>query len=279
MRFPFGPGVLVAALLAVPLCLAQTLDAASGTENRSPSNADAVDPDGPAVPGEPLAPVAQPEAPAPRLHPQRSPLPLGVGLTLAIGGLAGLPLLVPALRWALLLGLFSRLGPADLLENANRGRILDLLRVQPGLGIKEVCERLSIGWGNAVHHLTRLEKAGIVVSHDAGRYRRFFHADTPAATRTALCVLTIGLNRRLLAYVREHPGTTQQEACRALGLSAPLVHKYAQRLRAEGLLETRRQWRTIQYYAAESVASHLEEYARLHGARDGEGLAAPTGVA
>lgn len=205
-----------------------------------------------------------------------SSLPNALGLLLLLSGLASVPYSLWTLRWALLLPLFSRLQKERLLDSHARARILDLIQQEPGLGITDVCGRLQIGWGTAVHHLTRLEAAGLLTSQDSGRRRRFFHPSTAPHVRTAICVLSTDLNRRLLDYVRQHPGCSQTDACRALGLSAPLVHKYAQRLIHEGLLETRRQWRTVQYYVADSAASQLESYAKW---QDAKGLGAPMGDA
>lgn len=188
----------------------------------------------------------------------------------AVTGLISLVLLsIPALaaRGLLLAPLFTRLTPDTLLQHNLRTKILDLLRVQPGLGITDVCSQLGIGWGTAVHHLTRLEQARLVVSQDAGRRRRFFLPNESLTVRTAISVLSTDLNRRLLEHIRAHPGTSQQETCAALGISAPLAHKYLARLQAEGLVTSARQWRTVQYYAADSVAAHLDEYARLTGTK------------
>lgn len=224
----------------------------------------------------PEAPQAPPQIVA-RGH--RSSVPLSVGVLLFASGLASLPFTAATLRWALLVPLFSRLRPDDLLTSPARARIVELLQAEPGLGIKDVCERLDIGWGTAVHHLARLESAGLLTSRDSGRRRRFFPPNTSAAVRTALCVLTTDINRRLLEYVRGHPGATQTDACRALGLSPPLVHKYAKRLEAEGLLTAERHWRTVQYYAADSAASHLQAYAAHTASQEAKGLVAPSAEA
>lgn len=209
---------------------------------------------------------------------QRSQLPPSSAIVLLAGGVATLPMSFSVLRWALLLPLFSRLQTSDLLESQGRTRILELLRSQPGLGIKDICAELVIGWGTAVHHLSKLERAGLLVSQDSGRRRRFFLPGTSPTVRTALCVLSAEPSRRLLEHVRDHPGSTQTDVCNALGLSAPLVHKYAARLANQGLLETHRQWRTVRYFAAHSVTSHLEEYARLRASPTAEGPQVPMGI-
>jgi len=176
---------------------------------------------------------------------------------------------------ALVFPLYTRLARNDLLEDGLRPKIVELLRHNPGLGITDVCERLDIGWGTAVHHLTRLEGAGLVVSQDSGRRRRFFLPNESAVRRTALCVLSSDLNRRLLRLVQSSPGLTQQEVCAALSISAPLAHKYLARLIRDQYVNTVRQWRSVRYYPSEGVPAVLTAYDEAVGPSGGQGLARP----
>jgi predicted transcriptional regulator len=186
--------------------------------------------------------------------------------------------IVPALALAmagLLVPLYTRLAREHLLEDGLRPRIVELLRAEPGLGITDVCARLDIGWGTAVHHLTRLENAGLVVSQDSGRRRRFFLPSEPAQRRTALCVLSSDLNRRLLELVQARPGLTQQEVCAALSISAPLAHKYLARLIRDEFVTTQREWRSVRYYASPRTGTVLTEFALATGTARGEGPSRP----
>lgn len=200
--------------------------------------------------------------------------PISVAVTSALSvALLSLPALL--VRSVGFLPLFTRLAPADLLESGARSRIVALLRTEPGLGITDVCQRLGIGWGTAVHHLTRLEAAGLVVSQDAGRRRRFFLPHESESRRTAVCVLTTEMNRRLLEHIRDHPGVTQRETCAALGLSAPLAHKYMARLIGRGLVAAVREWRSVRYYTTDSVRDAMHEFAQLGRPQEAEGPSDP----
>lgn len=184
---------------------------------------------------------------------------------------AATPLL--PLGLGLLLPLYTRLAREHLLEDGVRPKIVDLLKAEPGLGITDVCQRLEIGWGTAVHHLTRLENAGLVTSQDAGRRRRFFLPGETAVRRTAVCVLSSDLNRRLLNLIQERPGLSQQEVCGALGISAPLAHKYLARLIRGEFVNAVRQWRTVKYYPSRTVPAVLDEYASATGTTRDQGPA------
>lgn len=208
-----------------------------------------------------------------RVRPRQA---LAFTVTLAFAALTAMTALFP-LGLALVFPLYTRLARNGLLEDGVRPKIVELLRHEPGLGITDICERLAIGWGTAVHHLTRLEDAGLVVSQDSGRRRRFFLPSESAARRTALCVLSSDLNRRLLQLVHMSPGLNQQEVCAALGISAPLAHKYLARLIRDRFVSTVRQWRTVRYYPSESVPAVLDAYAEAVGAPGGQGPTRPAG--
>lgn len=180
-------------------------------------------------------------------------------------------------RSLLLAPLFTRLNRDQLLRGEGvRPKIMDLLKHEPGLGITDVCQRLEIGWGTAVHHLTRLERAGLLVSHDAGRRRRFFLPGESRSKRTAICVLSTDLNRRLLAVIQRRPGITQTEVCEALGVSPSLAHKYLGRLIDQGLLARERQWRTVQYYVKDEARAAFREFEQLKEPLGAQGSKEPS---
>lgn len=178
-------------------------------------------------------------------------------------------------RSLLLVAFFTRLSKDRLLDDGVRPKMVELLKAEPGLGITDVCARLAIGWGTAVHHLNRLERAQLVVSHDSGRRRRFFVAGESPAKRSAVCVLSTELNRRLVTYIDTNPGTSQSALCQALGISAPLAHKYLAKLIEGRFVVAERDWRTVQYFPGQGLAAALDEWRRFEGAQGTEGLAAP----
>lgn len=183
--------------------------------------------------------------------------------------LLALPALVPS---------FTRLLPNRLLEDGVRPRIMSLLGTEPGLGIIDVKQRLQIGWGTAVHHLERLERAGLVVSEAHGRRRRFYLPDDSRARRTAASVLGVDTNRRILDFLRENPHATQTEVRHGLALSAPLAHKYLSRLAETGLLSATRDGKNVRYEAAASVEDAIQERSRIT-ANGPQGPAGNTGTA
>lgn len=200
--------------------------------------------------------------------------PVHALLAISAAIIVSLLALAAPLASALLLPLYARLAPDELLHHPIRSRMVELVRDEPGLGISDVAARTHIGWGTAVHHLTRLERAGLLVSADSGRHRRFFLAAESSDRRTAVCVLSVRAHFRLVEFIRDHPGATQTETCAALGISPPLVHKYMSRLLRENLVTSIRQWRTVKYYGGPAMATTMSEFAR---GREASQVPAPNG--
>ena len=68
------------------------------------------------------------------------------------------------------------------LSDANRRRMLDLLKERPGLGVGELSERFAFSRFAAMKHLRVLENAGLVVSRKEGRTRRLYLNAIPIQT-------------------------------------------------------------------------------------------------
>lgn len=144
--------------------------------------------------------------------------------------------------------LYTRIPRDTVLAHDTRERIYKLVKDQPGIHANDVCDRLGLGWGTAVHHLHILEQHGLLMSHRDGRYRRFFLVgDDRAAQRQAVGVLRHPTSRRVAELVAERPGLIQKQVCESLGLSTSLVAWHLGRLKAAGIVAAQRQGRTVQY--------------------------------
>lgn len=137
------------------------------------------------------------------------------------------------------LGLFSRIRPDDMFENATRKGIADALRERPGRSIQELRDGLGIAWGTAVYHLERLEGAGLVVSHRTGNHRRYYMSGSPEARhRDGMGVLEADTARRLAQAVMTEPGVTQKGLCARVGIRHPVASKYLKRMEQHMLVTT-----------------------------------------
>jgi len=60
------------------------------------------------------------------------------------------------------------------LAHETRRRILDVLKVRPGLAVGELAQEFDVTRIAVMNHLTVLEGAGLVVSEKEGRVRRLY---------------------------------------------------------------------------------------------------------
>ncbi|HVL48547.1 MAG TPA: winged helix-turn-helix transcriptional regulator [Candidatus Thermoplasmatota archaeon] len=165
-------------------------------------------------------------------------------------------------------GLYSRIAPSALLDNAVRERVLAAIKAKPGITIKEITTTCGIGWGTAVYHLDRLEGGKFVTSEKHLTFRRFFAVgDVAAGDRLAVSVLRTATAGRLARYVLERPGSAQKEVCEGLGMGPSLAHKHLARLEEAGLVRKAREGASVRYFPQPALEG-------LVGAR-GLGVEAP----
>ena len=68
-------------------------------------------------------------------------------------------------------------------------RLLGLVRLLPGVHLREVQRRTGLGLGDTVYQLRKLECLGLIDSERSGRYRRYYSSEINATDRTGLSVL------------------------------------------------------------------------------------------
>lgn len=168
-----------------------------------------------------------------------------------VAGIAILLLLPESLRAGLFGGItpfYHRIRRDEILDSRGRQRVYDSITAEPGLSVRETVDRTGYSWGTIVYHLQRLEGARLVVSKRVGRNRRLFATGHTSEDQAAIAVLRNERTATVAAFVAAHPGTTQQEVCAALGISAPVAHKFLRRLGDANLLTYEREWRFVHYY-------------------------------
>lgn len=134
--------------------------------------------------------------------------------------------------------MFSRIQKDELLDNSGRDELCTLVNENPGIGLKDLCERSGLGWGTTVYHMSRLESAGFVASIKSGQNRHFFKNGHPAALmKEHVAVLRNETAGNLARFLLATPGSTQTTIAKRLGLGAPTVTKYVKRMERQGLVQ------------------------------------------
>lgn len=137
--------------------------------------------------------------------------------------------------------------------HAVRAKILELLRSQPGLGKKEISERLDLGWGTTLYHLDVLERYGFLRTVHVGRHARMVLAEPDAVAARRAAYRRNGIIRAIEAFIEGVPGCTQGELARHLRVTQATVWWHIGRLERAGLVLRRRGGRTVHYYSTLSA--------------------------
>ena len=116
-------------------------------------------------------------------------------------------------------------------------RLLEVVKLLPGVHLREAQRRTGLGLGDTVYQLQKLESLGLIDSEKRGRYRRYYLADIKVADRRMLSVL-LNPNRRLiiqLLVARQALNVSDLAAKLKLGRSTTLWHLKI--LESEGLVK------------------------------------------
>lgn len=177
-------------------------------------------------------------------------LAAGTGIALAI---AALVLLADALRHGGA-GLFSRIATVALPEHPVRASLIAAVDASPGVHFSELARRLDVAPGVAQHHLAKLTAAGLVRAVRAGGRTRYFpNGVTERQTVQAQAFGTPGA-AEVLAAVRKRPGMSVSQLATATGRSAGTISHHLARLQASGLVDRRREGRSVGVYPLDETA-------------------------
>jgi len=163
---------------------------------------------------------------------------LTVAQTAAVGtasvGVAAAAVVVVRRKWPLLaMGLYARIAPTRLLEHPARRRVREIVEDDPGVSINEAERRSGLTHGAFVHHLAKLESAGILVSVENGQRRNLYVAGTARPEERART------DERIIDAVAERGPSRPADVARALGLSRQAVQYHLPRLVRERRLVVR----------------------------------------
>ncbi len=118
-----------------------------------------------------------------------------------------------------------------------RDALTGYVAATPGAHFSKIRDDLQLGTGETQHHLRRLTRAGAIESRKDGDYSRFFPADRFSEfEQIALGYLRRETPRGMLTTLLENPDATAGELADEIGVSAPTISKYANKLEESGLL-------------------------------------------
>lgn len=166
-----------------------------------------------------------------------------------------LALLLVGVRF--ILPLYSRIGPAQVLSNPTRRRILELVRARPGSTAVALSRDAGVARTVALHHLAMLEAHSLVAVRRVGWARQIFPAQaTPSAEDLAATSALVDPTRRRIAEAILAGAVTQAELVERVGISQRLVSYHVGHLVEAGLLLTMN-GRPRRYAATEALRATI----------------------
>jgi DNA-binding transcriptional ArsR family regulator len=205
----------------------------------------------------PVDPSAEPVANEPRLVAASFVPTPGQGAAIGLASLlAGLVYwLWPSLKTGSLLGLFSRVEGPRLLAHPTRARLMELIQAEPGVHFQDLARKAGLANGTAVHHLRKLDAAGLVAARPLGRYTCYFPGASPTATALEQAPVLRSPGARLVfGTIQDRPGLSGLEIASRVGLGASTVNYHVQRLVEVGLVSSVREGRLVRLRATTSAA-------------------------
>ncbi len=172
----------------------------------------------------------------------QGPVATGAGILSALVGL--LYWAWPAVKGGAV-GLFSRVEHDALLNHPVRSRIHQLVESQPGIHYQELVRQSGAGKGAVEHHLRKLTDGGLIVARRGAGFTCYFARGADRSLMAGAPALKSDGARRILAYIQAHPGTASQAIAQQTGLDPATVSHHVQRLAEGGLVEVRRDGRSL----------------------------------
>lgn len=159
------------------------------------------------------------------------------------------------------IGLSLTLVTNDALKGVRR-RLYDTIRAEPGLHVNELRRRLSMSPSSIEYHLSVLVGAGLAVSEDDGRYKRFYANGAGLGlnprspnSRNALGALRRPHASEIMQHLLDRDDATAREVSRALSLHESAASRRLDHLERAGLLVSDRVGRERRYRVRERQAA------------------------
>jgi len=123
--------------------------------------------------------------------------------------------------------------------NPNRKEIYEKIKEMPGITYGELREVLLVKNGTLSNHISKLEKADLIVSRKIGIYRRFY---------PAIGIAPPEIEDEIKKVVRENPGLSQSEIASSLHVTRQVIKYHIGKLLKEGQIIFRKNGRTSMIY-------------------------------
>jgi DNA-binding MarR family transcriptional regulator len=208
-------------------------------------------------------PAAQAALPA---HPPRNPTdPLSTGgdslfhdgLVWGVGvGSAGVAVLLGVL-YALGVGGLRHVDRGNVLEHPMRKQLLDSIRTQPGIHLRELAGAHGTAVTNTQWHLRKLEQAGLVKTQKVQGRRLYYPVQGGQESRLKAIENAALRNpnaERVTEYLAANAGCNQRAVAEGLGMNPGTVRWHLRKLESAGLVRVIQDGHHARYFLMKPMA-------------------------
>ncbi len=122
-------------------------------------------------------------------------------------------------------------------ELSTRKKIYETIVLNPGMHFRELQRFLSIPVGMLEYHLSVLEKNGLVVSKDDGRYKRYFANTTMTQEeRKIMGLLRNNITRNIVIFLLENGRSKHADILRNFDISPSTLSYHLNKLVKKGIV-------------------------------------------
>lgn len=151
-----------------------------------------------------------------------------------------------------LFGMYTRLdSPSDL--RGIRKKLFEFIKAHPGEHMATLIKEFNLSPGSISHHLSVLERNGFVISHNDGRYKRYFVKNNGYIStldehyKPIISALKNENSKKIILFLLAIPMSTQQQISEALNLHPSTVHWHTNKLQSVGLLSSSRDGKHVRH--------------------------------
>src|SRR5687768_16186231 len=118
-----------------------------------------------------------------------------------------------------------------------RRRIVEFVRENPGLHMRELASRLEMAVSTLEYHGYQLVKHGHLVTRESAGFKAYYPGEgMDRRDKDILYLVRHEVPRRICSHVLLNPGTTPKDVREVLGMSAPTLSFHLNKLRAANVL-------------------------------------------
>lgn len=131
----------------------------------------------------------------------------------------------------------------------NRQIIFEHIRNNPGIYLRKISKDLGLAVGDTQHHISALQRKGLIRSLKYGLYRHYYSIDIGDTQHQAMLALLMqDTSRDILIHLVEHPGSGQSDIAKFKQMSSPTINWHMSRMISLSVIVGIRDGKFVRYF-------------------------------